>query len=106
MEGPFTKGFFSFSPAYRAVDWAVAKRSRNTIRCEDGSPHGTGVVGEQVCQISESRGAPKGSVLLDFSPPTPRKKKETLGMANDIKRNQPLKLDDDYYTGILKNAVT
>ena len=43
---PFTKGVCSFSPVYRAVDWAVAKRSRNTIRCEGSAPYGTGVVGE------------------------------------------------------------
>ena len=87
MQGPFTKGFFSSCPAYRAVDWAVAKRSRNTIRCEDGAPYGTGVVGEQVCQISESRVASKGSILLDFSLPLPPpQKKNTLGMGDDIRR--------------------
>ena len=86
MQGPFTKGFFSSSPAYRAVDWAVAKRSRNIIRCEDGTPYGTGVVGEQVCQISESRVTSKGSILLGFSPPPPPKKINTLDMGDDIKR--------------------
>ena len=63
---------FFFHLSYRAGDWAIAKRSRKTIRCEDGVLKGTGFVGEQICQFSESRLAPKGSVLLDVRLPLPR----------------------------------
>jgi hypothetical protein len=80
MQSPFHEGTFLPLPAYRAVS-GPCKANPFTIRCEDGAPYGKGVVGEQVCQISDSRGATNGSVLLDLSLPP---KRNTLGMGDYI----------------------